>query len=229
MSNKTRFKSKTSQFDINLTTEKFCFGNKNLDLLRISNLDDLVDQISDDVFNVDERLPYWAELWPSAIGFSRFILNNSNIIQNSSVIELGCGLGLTSMAIMLQKPNQFLCTDYEHDALDLARRNFEINHIDLPNFQFLDWREPKLDHSFERIVASDVLYEKRFFQPILELFNRYLTSNGKIILAEPNRNIAIPFFTRLKEFGYHYTVFFEEVKQDKQTILVSIYLIEKKK
>jgi len=57
MSNKIRFKSKTNQFDINLTTEKFCFGNRNLDLLRISNLDDLVDQISEDVFNVDERLP----------------------------------------------------------------------------------------------------------------------------------------------------------------------------
>jgi len=207
--------------------EQFAFGNHKLQLLKIADLDTLVDTISDDQFNVDERLPYWAEIWPSAIALSRFIFKNPNLFPKRRILELGCGLGLTSMAIMLQQPAYFLCSDYEAEALQQARENFILNEIDLPHFQQLDWRDPQIHDSFDVIIASDILYEKRFFQPLLNLFKNYSAPRGTIIIAEPNRSIARDFFATLKARGYSFSFVCEPVEQGMKTIAVSIYTIQR--
>ncbi len=172
-------------------------------------------------------MPYWGELWPSSIALSRFIVKNSELFQEKNILELGCGLGLTSIVIMQQNPASLLCTDYENNALVLARKNFQQNKIKEPYFKWLDWRNPQLNEKYELIIASDVLYEERFFQPLLNLFNNYIENNGHIIIAEPNRKMAITFFEKLKSYGYQYTIHFEQVDQNGKVIIVSIYLIQK--
>ena len=52
-----------------------------------------------------------------------------------------------------------------------------------------------------------------------------LLTAGKILIAEPNRKIAVPFFEQLKSEGFEYTIDFEEVEQGSKPIIVSIYLI----
>lgn len=216
-----------NRFKLNLEKVKFKYKDTHLIINKVENLDDLVNQVSDAEFNKDERMPYWAELWPSSIALSRFIIKNPELFHKKNILELGCGLGLTSIVIMQQNPASLLCTDYENDALVLARKNFQQNKIKQPHFKWLDWRNPQLEEKYELIVASDVLYEERFFQPLLALFNWYLQKKGYIIIAEPNRKIAIPFFTKLKSYGYQYTIHFEEVDQNSKIILVSIYSIQK--
>ena len=41
----------------------------------------------------DERLPYWATLWDSALVLSDVLLADDLIAPGESVLELGCGLG----------------------------------------------------------------------------------------------------------------------------------------
>lgn len=212
----------------NLQTIEFHFKDTHLSINKVDNLDELVDKVSDDEFNKDERMPYWAELWPSAIGLSRFIIKNPELFRQKNILELGCGLGLTSMVLMLQNPASLLCTDYENDALVLARKNFSKNQVCQPHFKWLDWRKPQLNKKYEIIIASDVLYEERFFQPLLDLMYNYLEKNGRIIIAEPNRKIAVSFFEKLKSYGYQYTIHFEEVNQAGKVIIISVYLIAKK-
>ncbi len=195
-------------------------------LERVNNLDELVDEISDELFNQDERLPYWAELWPSAFALSEFILENKNIFKNKTILELGCGMGLTTMALSLTNPGQIIATDYEQQALDSTKKNFDLNYISqLPSFRLLDWREPELTKKYKIIVASDVAYEERFFQPLIDLFKNYLEPKGEIILAEPNRTIAKTFFGKLALSGFNYTTKDTFVDQDGKKIKVTIYRI----
>ena len=91
--------------DFDLQEESFFFNGNRLIIKRVKDLDDLVNRISDDEFGEDERLPYWAELWPSAIALSRFLFKNSSLIKDKNIIELGCGLGLTSLALYSQNRN----------------------------------------------------------------------------------------------------------------------------
>lgn len=214
---------------LNFETVQFDYKDTHLTVNKVENLDDLVNQITDDEFNKDERMPYWAELWPSAIGLSRYIKNNTKLFHKKNILELGCGLGLTSMLLMQQQPESLLCTDYENNALILARKNFQKNNIRLPHLKWLDWRNPKLNKKYDIIVASDVLYEERFFQPLQEVFHNYVEEDGQILIAEPNRKIAVPFFEMLKNKGYEYTIDFEKVDQGGKTIIVSVYLMWKLK
>ncbi len=208
--------------------QSFVFSGSRFKIKRVKNLDELVDQIDDELFTEDERLPYWAELWPSAIGFSRFITGHKELIQNKSVLELGCGLGLTSLVLAAQEPASLLVTDYEREALQLTAENFQLNDFKLPNLQETDWRTAELNQKFDVISASDVLYEKRFFEPLLRMFNKHLTPEGIVLLAEPGRPIAEPFFELLTAGNYMFNSTLECVEQDGHEIMVTIYKIKKR-
>ncbi len=213
---------------IKYRTEIHAIGPWKLKLKRVQNLDDLIEAISDEEFNKDERLPYWAELWPSALGLSNFLLQHPELIENQTVLELGVGLGLTSLVLRKLNPARLLLTDYEQSALDLTRDNFLLNKMPLPAMQLLDWRNPDLSERFTRIVASDILYEERFFVPLFNLFNQYLQPGGKIIIAEPNRAVARTFFEQLAVRGFQWQNSTVLVPEKPGPIRVSNYIIAKK-
>ena len=91
---------------------------------------------------------------------------------------------MTSICLSRCTPSEFLVTDYEDDALNTLQVNFKINNISPPQTKLLDWRHPNLDRKYQVIIGSDILYESRFFVPLLELFGNQLSPDGKIIGLE---------------------------------------------
>lgn len=207
--------------------EIFQFGSRRFVIRRVRNLDDMVDQVSDDMFAEDERLPYWAELWPSAIALSRYLNRHEELIRGKTVLELGCGLGLTSLVLQSLQPSRLVITDYEQAALQAAQVHFKLNNLPQPEALLVDWRRPQLEDRFQRIVASDVVYEERFFRPLVRLFKNLFEANGLIILAEPNRPVARAFFSELAESGFVMEQQTESVNQDGHEIRVGIHLIQR--
>ncbi len=211
--------------EIRYRTENHRFGTFDIRIKRVENLDTLIEQITDEEFSKDERLPYWAELWPSAIGLSRFLVSIPDLVKGKSVLELGVGLGLTSIVLQKLEPETLLLTDYEEAALNMTRENFALNHLPPPQIKLLDWRFPDLPRRFDCIVASDILYEERFFLPLIRLFERYLNTHGTIIIAEPGRAVARLFFDLLKERGFRWQSASISVPENPKPIEVTNYLI----
>jgi predicted nicotinamide N-methyase len=50
-----------------------------------------------------------------------------------------------------------------------------------------DWRYPPFKTHFDCIVGSDILYEKRWIEPIVEFLKNHIVSGGKAIIADPGR------------------------------------------
>ena len=71
-------------------------GGRDIELLSPANADDL---ISEDDYVLDERLPYWADLWPSAQILAREV--RTMRLGGQRVLELGCGLGIVAVAAVL--------------------------------------------------------------------------------------------------------------------------------
>lgn len=215
------------------------FKEINVKLTIIENLDELFDNLIQKGDNhpdvLDERIPYWAELWASALAMSWYLVENQHLITQkfassvamTQVTEIGCGLGLPS--IIAGKLGAEVClTDYDADALDFAKMNWEQN---LPHkkarFQQLDWRNTDPSVKADLLLASDVAYEKRAFEPLLNAFKTLLKPNGMILITEPNRPVSTTFFSNLHTEGYDVKHEQREVELKGHGVLVNVYECKK--
>jgi ETFB lysine methyltransferase len=147
--------------------------------------------ISEDDFVRDERLPYWAELWPSSRVMADVIAAERG--AGRSLLELGCGLGLVATCALLAG-FRVTATDYYDDALLFTRHNGIANAGRAPETCIVDWRALPEDLSrYDRVVAADVLYERPYAVLIADAIVRTLAPGGEAIVTDPRRITAEQF------------------------------------
>jgi predicted nicotinamide N-methyase len=172
--------------------------------------DELIDEHA---FANDERLPYWADLWPSARALARFLLDHPPAairVDASGAIELGCGAtALPSIALACQGTS-VLATDYEPEALESANVNIANNRsaIDgqIPRVvtRLLDWRDPQdVFDTYGLVLAADVMYEQRNAVALSEFVPKILAGGGRMILADPGRRYLCEFQSRMRRGGFY--------------------------
>jgi predicted nicotinamide N-methyase len=101
------------------------------------------------------------------------------------VVELGCGLGLPSLAAAAVGAD-VLATDWAPDAVSLLRDNAARNAIRL-RVELIRWQEPQRilrEAPWDVVLAADVLYERRNADQLLELLPRL---GSEVLLADPSR------------------------------------------
>jgi predicted nicotinamide N-methyase len=158
------------------------------DILRPKSVDDL---ISEDDFNRDGRLPYWADVWPSALALAERIVADRG--QGRTLLELGCAVGFVS-CLAAKVGYSVTATDYYQAACDFTRLNAHLNNLPIPITRLVDWRDYPDDlHDFDVVIASDVLYEKPYCDLIASCFARSLARDGQGILTDPQRTLAAGF------------------------------------
>lgn len=160
-------------------------------ILRPRNSDDL---IREEDFVKDERLPYWADIWPSSTILASHLVSLARADRvRGKALELGCGIGLVTIAAMMAGYD-VLATDYYTDALAFTRANAFRELGREPGTEMIDWRRfPRKVRGFDLILASDVLYEKEYAEILPKIFKRALAPGGMVILADPGR-IGVPEF-----------------------------------
>ena len=195
-------KSLSTRFD--LKRESFILHHQAFPLYTLSNIDQLFDELlkkgNDHEDVLDERAPYWAELWPSAIGMGEYLMAHSELVAKKDVLELGCGLGFSGIVAHHLGANVHM-TDYLSDALELVQLNWLSNFGQKANASLLDWRHPTPKDAADVVLASDVAYEKQAFEPLLEAFRTLVRPGGKLILSEPSRAWSQDFIKSLKSLG----------------------------
>jgi ETFB lysine methyltransferase len=148
---------------------------------------------------VDERLPYWADLWPSARVLAERLVAMAP--DDRRFLELGCGAGLVSVAAAIAGFD-VTATDYYEDALRFTALNVLTNTGVLIDTRAADWRRFPHDLGrFELVVASDVLYERDYADLIAAAIDRTLTGRGTAIIADPGRLAAPQFLDQARERG----------------------------
>ena len=159
-------------------------------ILKPANSDDL---IREEDFVKDERLPYWADLWPSSIILAGKLLELEG--RGKTALELGCGVGLSTLAAT-SAGYDVLATDYYEDALDVTRANVFRNLGTIARTRLVDWRHLPLDlGAFDLIFASDVLYENEYAKLLPILLRGLMSAEGIALIADPGR-VAAPVFVQ---------------------------------
>jgi ETFB lysine methyltransferase len=168
-----RFRTVRSPIDV---------AGREIVLLHPESAEDLIDERD---FERDERLPYWAEIWPSSRVLAERVVAMK--ARDRTLLELGCGAGLVATAASLGG-FRVTVSDYYEDALRFARANAWLNGVPSPGAMFLDWRDlPDEPPRFDVIVASDVLYEREYGGLVAAAIGALLDDSGTAYLADPGR------------------------------------------
>ncbi|HWG54086.1 MAG TPA: methyltransferase domain-containing protein [Gemmatimonadaceae bacterium] len=157
-------------------------------LLKPANSDTL---ISEEDFARDDRLPYWADLWPSARSLAEWVVHEPG--TRRTALELGCGLGLVTTSAM-HAGFDVTATDYYEDALRFTRANAWRAMGREPRTRLVDWRALPADlGTYDLVLASDVLYEPTYAHLMASALARALASSGVAVIADPGRLSAEAF------------------------------------
>jgi predicted nicotinamide N-methyase len=194
----------SSRYDV--VEDHLTIGSYLFSILKVRDTNVLLKEIRPEAFAGDERLPYWAELWPSSIELARHCVEECSL-RDKRVLEVGCGLGLAGVAAASAGAH-VIFTDYEPDALEFARYNALKN---LPQdciesrveFRLLDWRSDEEVGPVDMIIGADVVYERRNFLPILNITRSLLKgSDGCGIFTDPDRTTGMSFFAHAEREGF---------------------------
>lgn len=169
-------------------------------IYQIENVDEIMDAFlqgdPDSTEIKDEQMPYWMNIWESAIALSKYIINNQQLFHGKTVIEIGAGLALPSL-FAADFCKAITITDYLPAAVDFARKNGDLNFIYNASYEILDWRNIENTKQYDIILASDIAYEKRFYNELPQAINALLKPDGICLLAEPNRRLADDFLVQI--------------------------------
>ena len=112
------------------------------------------------------------------------------------MLELGCGLGLPSLAAAL-RGGEVLATDWAEEAIELLHRNAERNGVFLRGAR-VRWSEPEpllRAAPWDLVLGADLLYEGRNAEQLAELLPAL---SGEVLLAEPGRPHAKDFLDQFQ-------------------------------
>jgi predicted nicotinamide N-methyase len=196
-------------------------GDLSLDFVRIDNPDHVLDMVAEEADRREKldgdrgaelHLPYWAELWDSALGVATYLATRDDWptrLPGLRVLDLGCGMGLVGAAAAALGANVLLA-DLEPPALLFAQLN-TLPFADLTRIRRLDWRRDRLGETFDLIVGADILYEKEQWQYLEPFWRAHLAPEGTILLGEPGRMTGELFLPWIIERGW-------EVKESEQPV-----------
>ncbi|KAK3798535.1 hypothetical protein RRG08_001297 [Elysia crispata] len=153
------------------------------------------------------------QLWAGALLMCDYLLQEVNHVQlkNSTVLDLGAGLGITSI-VAAMFASCIICTDYRDDILAQAELNWHRNRWLLPQvncgsilFRILDWKcdkfqttdetkgpnnyvltekEEHLLYSANTILAAEVIYDE-------ELTDAFFKTIYTLLLHPPSKDVII--------------------------------------
>jgi predicted nicotinamide N-methyase len=177
-----------------LIEDTVALPGRELSLVRPRSSEALLDE---EAFGANEFMPYWAELWPSASALARFVAPRA--LRGARTLELGCGLGLVSVTATLAGA-RVAASDWSPESVEFTLANAERNGVAVEGL-VCSWAEPAAlveRAPWQLVLGSDLLYESRNADLLLELLPRLVDERGEVWIADPGRSTAEPFFEAIR-------------------------------
>ncbi|XP_035690261.1 protein N-lysine methyltransferase METTL21A-like isoform X1 [Branchiostoma floridae] len=147
-------------------------------------------------------------VWPAARVLSQYIVDQPELVQTRTVLELGAGTGLLGLvaAKLSPCPRKVVLTDNNMTTLDMMEANIEENfptQTTIPRCAHLHWGENLdkflSDHGkFDVILGADVILWTQYIRPLFKTVKNLLsqTETAMFLLCYQCR------YTELKDKVY---------------------------
>lgn len=211
------YKKIAKRYQVRFETLKL--SQEPLQLLQITDLEPLL--AGKDPFKDVSSFPFWVKLWEASMVLAS-LLASMPAKKGTTLLELGAGLAAPGL-IAAQQGYQVTLSDYEPIILDFQKVNAAVNGLeDRVECILLDWKKPSVLPPFDTIVGAEILFREEFFEPLLNLFDTLLASDGTIYLAHDVRRKSLPAFLKLAEKKFEIAVSMRKMKTEDDTLTIVV-------
>ncbi|MEP1470042.1 MAG: methyltransferase domain-containing protein [Halieaceae bacterium] len=149
-------------------------------------------------------------VWDSSQILARLMVNFE--IKGKRVLELGCGIALSSLLIN-RRGGDITATDYHPEAGAFLLANTRLNEdTEIPYFR-ANWAEEKSTHGdFDLIIGSDVLYEHDQLTALARFIDNHARPSCQVVVVDPGRKQQGQFSQRMSHYG------FSSLKEDAENV-----------
>ena len=169
---------------LDLAARDVTVAGRRLSVLVPRSADEILDRNLD---AGDTVPPYWADLWPSARALATHLLERDDL-AGRRVLELGCGVGLPSVAALLAGA-EVTASDAEPVAVRIAARNARRCARRRLQTMVVDVAQPPRAllelPPFDLVIAADVLYRADLGDAFAELLPRIVAPAGEALVVHP--------------------------------------------
>lgn len=146
-------------------------------------------------------LPYGVALWPASIALGHEIAARAEEFAGTRLIELGSGTGLPGI-VAASLGARVLQTDRHELAISISKRNGDHNKISTIDYRQVDWAEWDDQERYDWIIGSDILYAEEMHRHLVQIFERNLKPNGRVLISDPFRKVSIKLLEQLDQQGW---------------------------
>lgn len=204
--------------------EPFRVKDIELQILKVTDLEHLL--AGKDPFADVSAFPFWIKLWEAAMMLSG-IMASMEHDSKRRVLELGAGLGVPGL-VAAARGGQVTISDYEPHILDFQRVSAAASGLENIEFRMIDWKNPPEMPRFDMIVGAEILFRDEFFQPLLDVFDRYLAPDGIIYLSHDSRRKSVPKFLEVAKKDYEIAVMSRKMRSEDGEITILINRLKRR-
>ena len=166
-------------------------GEREILLLRPRDGDALLDEVLAEEDPADDRLPFWAELWPSGVALATELAARD--LTGKRVLELGCGLGLVGVTAATSGAD-VLAVDQSPEADAFTTANAGRTGVSVRTVRTAFERPGPLlaEAPWDLVVAADVLYEPKTVPVLVDLLPQLVARGGEVLLAARGSRSSSP-------------------------------------
>lgn len=130
--------------------------------------------------------PFWAFYWPGGQAVSRYILDNSSLVQGKTVLDFGCGCGASGLAAKKVGAKQVTFNDIDEVAIEALHLNASKNQIPVDTVTTSNLVGTAGQHH-QVILAGDLLYDSEFADEVLTWLLEAHRSGSLVLIGDPGR------------------------------------------
>jgi predicted nicotinamide N-methyase len=144
--------------------------------------------------------PLFGVVWPAGLALAEAMSRFP--IDGRSILELGCGIGLTSLVLARRGANITAC-DHHPLAEEFLRHNANLNGLAPIAFHNAPWPGPTpLLGQFDLIIGSDLLYERDHAALLAGFIDHHANPAAQVLIADPGRGNVSAFSVLMAAQGY---------------------------
>lgn len=144
--------------------------------------------------------PLFGVVWAAGQVLARLMLVHD--VAGKRVLELGCGIGLSSLILNLRL-SDITATDQHPEAEGFLAINVALNGGRVIPFVRAGWSDGDTSlGTFDLIIGSDLLYERDQVDALSGFIDRHARASCEVILVDPGRGLGARFSKQMVRLGY---------------------------